>query len=240
MASFTMPFWQYAEFKGGKFLVGDDGIAYCEGGNIGLETYPIFKESYRKRLNGVIIDHFWNREIGQESSDMFHHSLRRKLNLIMPMYNQLYENTLLKFDPFNTMDIETITSGDSKSATVGESESTSSGTANSESEGKDLAFPQNQIEQDGDYATSMSLGKSDSASNSVGKEDSKQTQEQQQTGKSRTRGHQGSPVANALAIRSAILNVEQLILNDLNDLFMIVWDTQDNYDPYNDWNGIYS
>lgn len=230
MASFTMPFWQYAKFRGGEFKI-VNGVAVCEGGEIGLEHYPIFNEEYRSRLNGVIIDHFWNQEIGQESTDMFHHSLRRKLNLIMPSYNQLYENTLIKWDPMNTVDIQTLTTGDMSSISNALVESENDGTAKSDSGATEYSMPQNELHDDGNYATSASKGDSTSSSKNLGKESNKQDQTQNQKGTSRTTGHSSSPIQSILAARSAILNVEQLILADMADLFMRVWDSQDSYAP---------
>ena len=63
-----------------------------------LNDYPIFDEMYREELNNKILQHFWYREIGQETPDRFNRMLRRKMFEIMPYYNQLYKSTLLEFD----------------------------------------------------------------------------------------------------------------------------------------------
>ena len=64
-----------------------------------MNDYPIFDEMYREELNNKILQHFWYREIGQETPDRFNRMLRRKMFEIMPYYNQLYKSTLLEFDP---------------------------------------------------------------------------------------------------------------------------------------------
>lgn len=66
---------------------------------LALDRYPIFMEEYRGGLNQKIIEHFYFREIGQETADRFNFMLRRKMNEIMPFYNELYKSTLLEFDP---------------------------------------------------------------------------------------------------------------------------------------------
>ena len=70
------------------------------GFDIGLKDYPIFDEEYRKILNNKIIEHFYFREIGQETPELFKFCLNRKLKEIMPYYNQLYLSEKLNFDPF--------------------------------------------------------------------------------------------------------------------------------------------
>lgn len=67
--------------------------------DLGLKNYPIFNENYRERLNNKILDHYRFREIGLETPTLFKFYLNRKLNEIMPYYNQLYMSELLEFDP---------------------------------------------------------------------------------------------------------------------------------------------
>lgn len=69
---------------------------------LALDSYPIWNEEYRKYLNQKIIDHYYFREIGQETPDRFNFFLRRKMNEIMPYYNKLYESELIQFDPLAT------------------------------------------------------------------------------------------------------------------------------------------
>lgn len=69
---------------------------------LALDSYPIWAEEYRQILNNKIIDHFYFREIGQETPDRFNFFLRRKMNEIMPYYNKLYESELIQFDPLAT------------------------------------------------------------------------------------------------------------------------------------------
>lgn len=66
---------------------------------LALFDYPIFDENYREVLNAKIIDHFYFREIGQETPDRFNMMLGRKMREIMPFYNQRYQSTMLQFDP---------------------------------------------------------------------------------------------------------------------------------------------
>lgn len=64
-----------------------------------LHNYPIFDENYREVLNRKILNHYYFREIGQETPDRFNFMLGTKMDEIMPYYNQLYMSTLIEYDP---------------------------------------------------------------------------------------------------------------------------------------------
>ena len=63
-------------------------------------SYPIFDANYKATLETKIIKHYYFREIGAESYGQFKMWLDRRMNEIMPYYNQLYQSELLKFNPF--------------------------------------------------------------------------------------------------------------------------------------------
>lgn len=75
-----------------------------EGFTLNLSAYPIFDETYRESLNEKIISHFYFREIGQETPDRFNYMLARRMNEIMPYYNQLYKSEAMaaNIDPLST------------------------------------------------------------------------------------------------------------------------------------------
>lgn len=74
------------------------------GFDLGLNEYPIWDEEYRPILNKKIMDHYWFREIGQETPGLFKFYLNRTMNEIMPYYNQLYKTTILEYNPIHNVD----------------------------------------------------------------------------------------------------------------------------------------
>lgn len=66
--------------------------------------YPIFDPSYKQALEEKIILHYYTREICEETIGLWKLRLKSKMREIMPYYNQLYESTLIKFDPFTDID----------------------------------------------------------------------------------------------------------------------------------------
>lgn len=195
--------------------------------DIGLDTYPIFDENYRQALNDKIIDHYWNREIGQETIGMFQLAMRRKMNEIMPYYNQLYESELIKFDPISTF------KNDSTSEQDGTNQSESQGTNSSTSTGKSRTVasetPQTRLAGDEDYASSAQ----DSASESTadGQAGETNTGSTNTTSTAHSEGYNGSPSDLLARYRATFLNVDLMVLNELEELFMLVWDNGDSYTP---------
>lgn len=61
--------------------------------------YPIFDDNYKEGLETKILAHYYTREIGLETVGLWKFYLQRKMNEIMPYYNELYKSTLLEFDP---------------------------------------------------------------------------------------------------------------------------------------------
>lgn len=74
--------------------------------NIFNFNYPIFDQSYKAPLEAKILKHYYTREIGFETVGLWKLKLDTKLNEIMPYYNQLYESTLIKFNPLYDVDLE--------------------------------------------------------------------------------------------------------------------------------------
>lgn len=217
--------------------------------NIGLDSYPVLGEPYRTRLNDKIVDQYLNREIGQETVSLWRHAMRRKMAQIMPYYNKLYATETLIVDPLRTVDLHTLTvddrSGESTSDTGAVSEGESNSTTDTESSGSNLSseMPQTFIAEDGNYATSGGKTRADAKAESNSKETSKaDTKTEAATTAhdvmdSRVTGFQGSQAQLIEDFRATILNIDMQIVNELEPLFMGIWNsgnaftTQGNY-PY--------
>lgn len=71
-------------------------------------SWPIFDENYRVPLETKILRHYYTREISEETVGLWKLRLCDRLNMIMPFYNQLYETTLLDFNPLFDTDLQRI------------------------------------------------------------------------------------------------------------------------------------
>lgn len=204
---------------------------------IGLDRYPIYDEAHRAVLNKKILDRYLNREIGQETIEKFQHNMRRRMNEIMPAYNQLYETTLIEFNPLHTIDMLTTSNetGDTTSEAVSNGDTES--TAGAKSRAINSDFPQFQLAGNADYATSgADTNASNTATGSAHSVDTGSVANESES-ESRSVGYQGSPAELIMRARSAIINIDLAIVEDVRDLFMIVWDNGDEWLPSN-WKGI--
>lgn len=195
----------------------------------GLNEYPIFESDYREGLNKKIRDHFMFQEIGHETVEQFRFSMRRKMNEIMPLYNQLYETTRLQFDPLSTVDITTVTNAEQSQQSSGSNVNETTGDVDSTAKNVSSTFPQVMLGGNKDYATSGA--DSNSKSKTTGKTEDVSTAENDatQSSSSNTKGYQGSASQLLQQYRAAILNVDVLVIRELDELFMMVWNTGDEY-----------
>lgn len=72
---------------------------------LGLDSYPIYEESHRAKLNSMICDHFYMREIGAETVALFRLFVRRTMNEIMPYYNELYRSLDLDYNILSEIEV---------------------------------------------------------------------------------------------------------------------------------------
>lgn len=237
-----------AYHKGAVFTV-ELGCLVESGFDLGLGDYPIFDEAYRDQLNAKIIDHYWFREIGMETPGLFKRFLRRRLNEVMPYYNELYKTTMAEFDPLanyrqtreggrktsaaeqRTQDTQA--SFDNKRAEA--SSSTTASDTNSTGRTVNSVTPQMQLSGREDYASSLV----DTAGNSTvsGSASNDATSDEAGTSTGRTAdsaasqgtedyvetvsGLVGLTAPEALMRwRQSLLNVDLMAINELDDLFM--------------------
>ncbi len=67
--------------------------------------FPIFDEAYRTTLEKKIVMHYYTRELGYETVGRWKLALKTKLNELMPYYNELYESSLIEMNPMYTHDM---------------------------------------------------------------------------------------------------------------------------------------
>lgn len=213
--------------------------------DFGLSSYPIFDETYRPVLNAKIFDRYANREIGSSTIQEFRLWMRRRMNEIMPFYNQLYLSQKMQIDPLNTVSMETFVDGEMSALSKGDSENTGKSTGNSvqstnadsRSRTVDYATPQNALAGKADYATAAQ----DSSSKTNGGSDATNTENSESTSaskaestsntstQSKTVGYSGSQAVLLNEYRKTFLNIDVDIIEDLSDLFMRVWTNGSSY-----------
>ena len=167
--------------------------------------YPTYyKGEQKKAFEQKVNDHFYLRQIGQETVGRFLHMFRARVREIMPYYIQLYESEALMKgidDPFGNVDItETF-----------EQESTSTGSGASERKYSDT--PQGSITNLESYLTNAETNENNAESNGTVRH---------------TFTKKGNQGVNTYAhdmkeLRETFLNIDMQIIEDLNCLFLGVY-----------------
>lgn len=200
--------------------------------SIGLNDYPCVNEEYRKQLNDKIVMRYHMREIGQETVSMFKFAMRRKMHEIMPYYNQLIASTMIEFDPMRTIDMTTLFKGVNAQESEANAQNKTDTTGESKSRTVQSATPQLMLAAKKDYATSAADAISETKNGSTANEDTKSATTDKSDSESRTSGYQGLPADMLMSYRATLINVDLLILEELAELFMTIWNNGDTYTDY--------
>lgn len=215
-----------------------------------LDDYPIFDENYRAILNSKIMNHYFDHEIGLETPDLFNHYLSTRMAEIMPYYNEMYRVQALIANPFHNFEYSETskreTDQDNAQTTTGENVETTS-------QDSDTTFKKGQVRSHsaqsdtpqsnltpynvatGGYASLVNMSETESdndVTSGQASTDARQDSQTATTGNIKTvddyirtiTGSQGISKPEILKqYRSAFINIDREIINELRDLFMIVY-----------------
>ena len=178
--------------------------------DFGLQDYPIFDENYRETLNNNILYYYFEDEIGLETPELFKIYLNRTMNRIMPYYNNLYKAELSMIDGiFNNVNYKEISNRNLHSNTK----------SNTKGKGLYQDTPQGQISmtefEDQHYATNLTLNNNSDDTTGNSTDDYIRT----------ITGNNGNryPAELLADIRKNLVNIDDLIINELSDLFMSIY-----------------
>ena len=255
MATFTMELKEVIETLYGTSMDEDDyeqtyesvtykGITYGklpvlpQYDSIGLGYYPIFNEDYRKIINGKIIDEYYNREIGTETIDNFTLILRKKMDQIMPYFNQLYLSTEIPYDALDTMRIHSVSENHIDGSDVVDATNVTDTETKSGARTIGSNFPQTMLAGNGDYASTGNDVNSSSEVDSTATQNSTSTNNSDSNSDNLVTGYQAAASDLINKYRASLINVDTMILAELEDCFMLVLNNGDEYfarDTYNGW-----
>ena len=211
--------------------------------HIGLDEYPIFDEAYRKTLNNRIKRTYWLQEIAHETIDIFTWRLSLKMDLIMPRYNRMYLAELENTDPLDGNRHYSKTGQDGTSQNAGTNTQASTGTGENTSKGRTVGSdtPQTRLAGDGDYATSISDASTSGTSSSKNDSNSSSSSNSSYINNqhSESWGYSGSKARAIADYRGTLLNVDDLVIAELSDLFLGLWDDDSPHTPNGLVNGYF-
>jgi hypothetical protein len=186
--------------------------------DFGLNNYPIFDENYRDTLNHNILYHFYENEIGFETANLFKLYLNQKLNEIMPKYNEMYKaQKIILTNLTGNVNLTETLKRDTSSNT--------NASSNSLNNGKNTFLDTPQGDEykgemeDTNYATTVSFNRNNindtSSMQGTGVENYIKT----------IIGNNGNKynIDILYDIQNKLVNIDLLIINELNDLFMQIY-----------------
>ena len=195
--------------------------------------FPFYTDSEEMRLNFIqkFYDEYMFREIGFETVERFKRSLLGKLNLLMPYYTQLYHteleskniNFLLNKDLIETFEREVNGSSEVNSNATTNAIGTS--TANS----NDMMYdtPNSRIDDITKYPTQGSQAENTANTSSNATSTNNQTGENTQSERTTLTSQGNIGITSSAQLlkewRDVIINIDEMILNDLEDLFMLLF-----------------
>lgn len=197
---------------------------------IGLMSYPIFDEAYRVKLNDKIINHFYLREIGQETEALFSFMLKRTMNEIMPYYNEAYKKQAALKDPLEERGLHVTETHHDNLAQVSSAETSTKQDTLNENRNVFSDTPMDMLSNAGspnvenlDYATNVTYdtGHGDSSATSTGRAD---RDEQREGGFTRDEsGHTRPNYELLYGYLKQFINIDMKVIDDLEPLFMQLW-----------------
>lgn len=198
------------------------------------QTHKVFNFDYdfytdsdiiKSKFEEKFIDEYYFHEIGQETVARFQHRLRTRLNKIMPYYKQLYDtelaakdiNFLLNKDLTETF--ERVVTGESSSIndlTVSDQGETNNKESNIENGNASLELENGSL---------TNVSKTSLSNNTNSNNTSRDNTNQNEITTLKSQGNIGITSSAELLDkwRSVIINIDQMIIDACDDLFMQVY-----------------
>ena len=198
------------------------------------QTHKVFNFEYdfytdsdiiKSKFEEKFIDEYYFHEIGQETVARFQHRLRTRLNKIMPYYKQLYDtelaakdiNFLLNKDLTETF--ERVVTGESSSIndlTVSDQGETNNKESNIENGNASLELENGSL---------TNVSKTSLSNNTNSNNTSRDNTNQNEITTLKSQGNIGITSSAELLDkwRSVIINIDQMIIDACDDLFMQVY-----------------
>lgn len=193
--------------------------------------WPIYDETHRQELERKFLMHYYTREIGFETYGLWKLKLNTKLNEIMPYFNELYASVQYLKNPMDDVDYKRTIDGSENMRRDEDTESTQ----NISSESNGLSYhsysdtPQGALTgvREGNYLTNASKDDANNTGTS-NTEGTFNTDETRNTIKNTVESVKGkmygtSKAKMVMEYRKAILNIDMQIIDELGDLFMMIF-----------------
>lgn len=192
-----------------------------------VQNTPIWN---KEKLAEKIINHYFMREIGFETPDLFFHYAKITMEEIMESKLPLIYTTALEYDPLINVDFTETFNRQAEGSGTNEASSTSNSNNNSSGININSDTPQGQINKNeilqGKFASNVSASESDSSITDNTNTNSSGTSKNKEEYTRHLKGNQGISATYQAMIkqfRDNIRAVDYEIITELNPLFMALF-----------------
>ncbi len=189
--------------------------------------YNFYDNDLKQNFEQKFIDHYYFNEIGFETIARFKQRLKARLNVIMPYYKQLYQTELA------SKDINFMLNKDLKETFIREltnSNNLVGNTVNNVSGNDNTTFSESSLTNGNatlsyDSLTTINKNNNDYRNNSESNNNMRNTGNEREETTLLSQGNIGITSSAELLQkwRDTIINIDQLIINECNDLFMMIF-----------------
>lgn len=214
---------QKAGFEESKGSSNVDTVIAAAWDKIFTSNVTFFDASYKPVLCKKILKHYYLREIGAETVGIWQLWMNERLENIMPYYNQLYSSAAINYDPLKDVNVmRTYTKDiDNTEANTGSSEGTT------QNINRDLYSDTPQgaltgVENETYLTDARKVTDNGSSSSEFANNKDANTQE---TYTETLTGKHGSGSFSSMIkdYRETFLNIDSMVIEEFNDLFMGLW-----------------
>lgn len=181
-------------------------------------NYPLPNDSSDKKieLETKILKHYYMYEIGFDTFGRFKLALDEKLNLIIPYYNEFYKTVEMnKENPLSNNDI--VVTQNTTGSVKGSNTLNSNGSSNTKQVFEDT--PTSELGMN-NYATNITTNTGSGENTQTGNN----TSENNETLLRTTKGLSNYSKQDMISrYRENILNIDEAIINELSDLFLLIY-----------------
>lgn len=181
----------------------------------------------KDKLAKKIVDHYYMREIGFETPNLFKHYAKVTMQEIMEKYLPLIYSSSIYYDPLVNVDYTETFERTANNINEGTTEGSSSSNSNSSGLNVGSDTPQGQINKNtilqGKYASSTSANENEIEDTTTTSTSSNGTSDTNEEYTKRIRGNSGVSATAQKMIeqyRQNIITIDKNIINELNVLFM--------------------
>lgn len=181
--------------------------------------YQFDDQQFKEEIEQAVIDYYYFYEIGQATPEVFKHKFRARWLRMISYYNELYNTTLLDYDPLSNYKMSETLEELAKNSQ--QTDSKADAQATTEGEGNTSDYPQQPI-ANGDYLAGATNSKNET--NTTDNTNTNTTAESNRDYTKTIEGITGITYPELIQQqRSSIIRIKDMMIEELKPCFLLVY-----------------